>query len=161
MIKRPRVRLSIRWLMVLVASVAVFIQGERYLIVGDGGVAIELVNRLDRPLKDIRLSREAESIVTKELPPGGVLRGRLWPAEIRRYGALDGRFAISFNVDGRLCQVKPSHTFDLIESEPNVRWNVVRASEPEAYLLPGRTILQSLPGSGYSVGSGLEYLEAR
>jgi hypothetical protein len=131
----PRVRISIRSLMILIASVAVFVGLGRRLIVGDGGVMVELVNGLGRPLRDIRLGCNRESIVANELAPGDVIRGRLWPADIRPGGTLDGLFRVSFNLDGRLYQVRPSHTFDLLGSEPNVRWNVVNATEPEAFYI--------------------------
>jgi hypothetical protein len=131
----PRVRLSVRNVMLLVAIVAVFITGARHLIMGDGGVTIELSNRLSRRIRDIRIGCRGESIVTEELAPGDIIRGRLWPAKFRPGGSLDGVFEVSFILDGRLCRVRPSHTFDLLNSEPGVRWNVVNASEPEAFFV--------------------------
>jgi hypothetical protein len=134
-IKLPRLRISIRGLMIFIASIALFVGGGRRLIVGDGGVTVELVNGLGRPLKDVRLACNGESVVANELAPGGVIRGRLWPAEIRPDGSMDGRFLVSYELDGRLCQTRPFHTFYLLADEPNVRWIVANAHEPEAYCI--------------------------
>jgi hypothetical protein len=134
--KLLRVRISLRWMMILIAGVALSAAGGRRLIEGDGGVTVELVNGLGQPLKDIRIVCKGESIVTSELAPGNLIRGRLWPADIRPNGNLDGHFSISFNVDGKLCGAGVSHTFDLLGTEdPNVRWNVVNAQEPEAFFI--------------------------
>jgi len=66
--------------MILVAIAAALIAGGRRLIEGDGGVAIERVNRLSRPMRDVRVACKGESLVANELAPGPMLRGRLWPA---------------------------------------------------------------------------------
>jgi hypothetical protein len=131
----PRVRLSVRNLMLLVAIVALFVAGARHLIMGGGGVTIELANGLSDRIRDIRIGCRGESIVVDELAPGGIIRGRLWPAKFEPGGSLDGVFEVSFTLEGRLCRVKPSHTFDLLNSEPGVRWNVVNVSEPEAFFV--------------------------
>jgi len=49
--KLPRVRISVRCLMILVAVMAVSVAGGRRLIVGDGGVTVELFNSWKRLLR--------------------------------------------------------------------------------------------------------------
>jgi hypothetical protein len=131
--KLARVRLSVRGWMLLVAIVAVFVTGGRRFIRGDGGVSIELSNGLGRPIRDIQIGCNGESIVANELAPGEVVRGRLWPAEFRPGGGLDGRFQVAFTLDGRPCRGAMSHSFDLLNSEPGVRWNVAKIQEPMAF----------------------------
>jgi hypothetical protein len=123
--------------MILVAIAAGLIAGGRCLIEGDGGVTVELVNGLRRSIRDIRIACKGESLLASELAPGRIIRGRLWPADIRPGGSLDGRFRISFTLDGRPHQVSPSHTFYLPECEPSVRWNIVNEREPEGLLIQG------------------------
>ncbi len=116
--------------MIVVAILAVFIAGGRRLIMGDGGVTVELFNGIDRPIKDIRIASKGESIVANELAPGEVVRGRLWPGDIHPRGWLDGVFQVSFTLDGKPCQTSPSHTFYLLESDSLLCYNIINIHEP-------------------------------
>jgi hypothetical protein len=94
----PRLRISARYLMNLVAIVAVVVAGGRHLIM-DGSVTVELFNGLSRPLRDIRLVCTWESVVVNELATGGLIRKRLWSAEIQPSWSLNAQSWISFCLD--------------------------------------------------------------
>jgi hypothetical protein len=131
--KLASVQLSVRGWILLIVVAAVLLAGLRRAVWGDGGVSIELSNGLVRPIRDIRVGCKAGSIVADKLAPGEVMRGRLWPAEFRTGGRLDGRFQVAFTLDGIACRGEMSHSFDLLYEEPNVRWNIIRAEEPMAF----------------------------
>jgi hypothetical protein len=98
--------------MIFVASVAITLATAKRLIVGDGGLDIEIVNGLGRPIRDIQLSCKGRVLDKVELVPGAVMRGRLWPADFRRGGLLDGEFGMTCSIDGVSRHWTPGFSFD-------------------------------------------------
>jgi hypothetical protein len=135
--KQLSTRLSVRVLMIFVASVAITLATAKRLIVGDGGLDIEIVNGLGRPIRDIQLSCKGRVLDKVELVPGAVMRGRLWPADFRRGGLLDGEFGMTCSIDGVSRHWTPGFSFDLLHCEPSLRIKFDEKNGKIVYLVRG------------------------
>lgn len=129
----PRMRLSVRALLALVVLVAIVLASSERLFLGDGGVDFEIVNVMNKPIRNLRLSCKGRSIAVDILPSGSSIRGRLWPATYGSGGRMMASFGLAYSVDGQVKNWNDLFTFDLFAQEPSVRLEMGERNGEEAW----------------------------
>ena len=132
-VRSPRLKFTVRALLALVAVVAIALASVERLFVGDGGVDLEIVNAMDKPIQDLRLACKGRDLTVDILRPGASMRGRLWPAEYSPGGNLDANFGLTYTVMGKVKHWSPAFTINLLRQEPNVRIDMGERDGEEAW----------------------------
>ncbi|WP_435019988.1 hypothetical protein TA3x_001585 [Tundrisphaera sp. TA3] len=128
--------------MLLIALVAITYTAARRLIVGDGGVDVEIVNGMGAHIHDVRLICRGRESAARSLAPGASTRSRLWPGVYRKGGSMDGSFGLAYTAGGSDHRWNPGFTFDLLRNEPAVRVVIAERDGQEAWNLtfPGAKV---------------------
>jgi hypothetical protein len=139
----PRLRLSVRAVMVAIAALALLFAFLPSLLAGPRLISVELVNKTRRPISDFEMSFSGAVVRVKRLSPGESVRWRVWPTTYRR----DRQFICETRYrfvreDGTVKQSSPEPRNSNLylyppEFEPNVRYELMDFGGKEGLAIQG------------------------
>ena len=96
-----------------------------WLIVGDGGYDVQLVNGLGKPIRHVRVVSDEITLATDELNPGAELHGRFRAKRFSREDMLQSDVEVSYRLDGEDCRTHPGFGISMITMQPIARMTIV------------------------------------
>jgi hypothetical protein len=123
--KLPRVRLTVRRMMVAVAVCALVIVAPFYLAQGMGKATVEFVNKTSVPIEEVIIGYPGGEIRSKNISLGGTVKGKVGASSIGPDGWFNIDVRISVSKAGKRALVHtPNTSIGPIQEEPHINYEL-------------------------------------
>jgi hypothetical protein len=124
--KLPRVRFTVRRMMIAVGVCALLIVAPRYLDLGMGTATVEFVNTTNVPIEEVVIGSPGGEIRSKSVAPGATVQGKVAATSVLPNGWFKIDVRISVTQAGKNALVKDgSWKFTPTHESPRISYELV------------------------------------